>query len=316
MESRSEHAQGTPVPVVYGPPRQAAEEAPRESALPWLGAGEPDRPQPHVEEPKPFWRRAGGLLIAAALLIAKFGAKLKGLLLLLPKLKIFTTSASMLVSVGAYALFWGWKFAVGFVLLLFVHEMGHALQARREGLPVSAPIFVPFLGAAILMKKMPQDAAVEARIGLGGPILGSLGCLVPVALYAVTGNLLFQALAFVGFFLNLINLMPVLPLDGGRAMAVMGPWAWVIGFGLFLGLAIAFPNPIILLIVLLGGLETWRRFRARNSPEGKRYRDVRARTRFAVAAVYLGLAVLLSFGMQQTFVEQEIGEGPAITAER
>jgi Zn-dependent protease len=254
------------------------------------------------------WKRALGVLIALGAILLKFGAKLKGLLLLLPKLKIFTTSASMLVSIGAYALIWGWRFAVGFVLLLLVHEMGHVLQLRREGIKASAPMFIPFLGAAVAMKELPKDAAAEARVGLAGPILGTLGCLVPVALFALTGNELFQALAFVGFFLNLFNLLPVLPLDGGRAMAALSPWMWVVGFALLVATAVVFPNPIMLIILLLGGFETWRRWKARKSPEAKRYSRVRPRTRAAVAVTYVGLAVALAVGMDLTFLERDFGD--------
>ena len=99
----------------------------------------------------------------------KFAAKLKALLLLLPKLKLLTTSASMLVSVAAYALIWGWKFAVGFVALLFVHEMGHVIQMRREGVQVSGMLFIPFLGAAVGARSLGGNALAEARIGLAGP---------------------------------------------------------------------------------------------------------------------------------------------------
>ena len=177
------------------------------------------------------------------LLLLKFGAKLKGLLFLLPKLKLFTTSATMLVSIGAYALIWGWQFGVGFVLLLLVHEMGHVIQLRREGIPASAPMFIPFLGALVAMKELPKDAAAEARVGLAGPVLGSLGALVPLALYGVTGDELFKALAFVGFFLNLFNLLPVLPLDGGRAMAALSPALWLVGFALLVAAAFVLAEP-------------------------------------------------------------------------
>ena len=263
---------------------------------------------PEPSQKQPPLKRAGGAIAAAALLIFKFGAKLKGLALLLPKLKLFTTSASMLVSIGAYSLIWGWKFALGFVLLLLVHEYGHVLQLRREGVPASAPLFIPFLGAVVGMKRMPDDAGAEARVGLAGPVLGSLGCLIPVALWQATGNELFQALAFVGFFLNLFNLLPVLPLDGGRAMAALSPWMWVIGFGIFVGLAIAFPNPIILLIVLLGGLETWRRWKQRKTPESQRYHRVKPGTRVLVAVVYIGLAAALAAGMGLTHLERDFGD--------
>ena len=264
-------------------------------------------PEP-TRERTPWWRRGAGIAIALGALLLKFGAKVKGLLLLLPKLKIFTTSASMLVSIGAYALIWGWKFAVGFVLLLLIHEMGHVVQLRREGIKASAPMFIPFLGALVAMKELPKDAAAEARVGLAGPVLGSLGALLPLALYGATGDELFKALAFVGFFLNLFNLLPVLPLDGGRAMAALSPWMWFVGYGLLVVATFAFPNPIMLLILLLGGFETWRRWKERKSPESKAFHRVKPAHRLAVAGVYLGLAAALAVGMDLTFVERDFDD--------
>jgi Zn-dependent protease len=280
-----------------------------ESRVPAYEPAEPAAPP--VERPpeqSPWWRRGLGLLAALGLLLVKFGAKVKGLLLLLPKLKLFTTSASMLVSIGAYALIWGWKFAVGFVLLLLLHELGHVVQLRREGIKASAPMFIPFLGALVAMKELPKDASAEARVGLAGPVLGSLAALVPLGLYALTGDELFQALAFVGFFLNLFNLLPVLPLDGGRAMAALSPWMWFVGYGLLVVATFVFPNPIMLLILLFGGLETWRRWKQRKDPEAREYHRVRPVTRAAVAGVYLGLAAALAVGMDATFVERDFGD--------
>jgi Zn-dependent protease len=272
--------------------------------------GLPERPGLPEQAParKPQWRRLLGPLVAVGLVLLKFGAKLKGLLLLLPKLKILTTSGTMLVSVAAYALIWGWSFAIGFVLLLLVHELGHVLQLRREGIKAGPPMFIPFLGALVAMKELPKDAAAEARVGLAGPVLGSLAALVPLGLYAVSGDELFKALAFVGFFLNLFNLLPVLPLDGGRAMAALSPWMWFVGYGLLVAATIVFPNPVMLLILLLGGLETWRRWKARKSPEAREFHRVRPAVRAAVAAVYLGLAVALAVGMEATFVERDFGD--------
>ncbi|MGI9094224.1 MAG: site-2 protease family protein [Thermoleophilaceae bacterium] len=268
-------------------------------------------PPTYAPEPAgkpPVWKRAGGLIVAAGLMLFKFAAQLKGLLLLLPKLKILATSASMLVSIGAYTLIWGWRFAVGFVLLLLVHEMGHVFQLRREGIKASAPMFIPFVGALVAMKEMPKDAAAEARVGLAGPVLGSLGALVPLGIYALTGNELFQALAFVGFFLNLFNLLPVLPLDGGRAMAALSPAMWLVGYGLLIAVTFVAPNPIMILILLLGGFETYRRWKARKDPEAQEYHRVSRATRFKVAGAYIGLAVLLAVGMDATFLERDFGD--------
>jgi Zn-dependent protease len=253
------------------------------------------------------WRKLFAPLGAIGLAILKFGAKLKALIFLLPKIKVFTTSASMLVSVAAYSLIWGWKFAVGFVLLLLVHEMGHVLQLRREGIEASAPMFIPFLGAFIAAKSLGNDAAAEARVGLAGPVVGSLAAaaLIPVA--SATGNDLFTALAFTGFLLNLFNLLPMLPLDGGRAMAALAPWMWIVGFAALVGLTIAFPNPIILVIVLVGGLETWRRWRERKSPAAREYYKVSPRDRLLVALTYVGLIAALAFGMTETHIERDLG---------
>jgi Zn-dependent protease len=263
--------------------------------------------QPHQPRPQSPLKRARGAIAGALALIIGFASKLKALLILLPKLKLLTTSGSMLVSIGAYALIWGWQFAVGFVLLLFVHEMGHVIQLRREGVPASAPMFIPFMGAVVGMKRLPDDAAAEARVGLAGPILGSIGCLIPLGLYAATGNHLFQALAFTGFFLNLFNLAPVLPLDGGRAMAALSPWVWLVGFGILLGVGIAFPNPIIILILVLGGFETYKRFKTRKSPGQQAYYRVPPRTRLLIAAVYVGLAVALVAAMDATHLARTFG---------
>jgi Zn-dependent protease len=232
--------------------------------------------------------------------------KLKAVLLLLPKLKLFTTSWTMLVSIAAYTLLFGLPFAVGIVLLLLIHEMGHVIQLRREGVEASAPMFIPFLGAVIAAKSMGKDAAAEARVGLAGPILGSVATLVPLAIWLATGEEFWRALAFIGFFLNLFNLLPVVPLDGGRAMAALSPWAWWVGYAALIGLTIAFPSPIMLLILLFGGLESWRRFKARNTPEARAYHAIPARTRALVAATYLGLAALLAVGVAETFFEKSL----------
>jgi Zn-dependent protease len=249
-------------------------------------------PVPRGRDRPPAWRRALSGLGAIGVALSK--------------LKLLASASSMLVSIGAYALIWGFRFGVGFVFLLLVHELGHVIQLRREGIRASAPMFVPFLGAVVAMKEMPKDAAAEARVGLAGPVLGSLAALVPLGLYALTGDDFFRALAFVGFFLNLFNLLPVLPLDGGRAMAALSPWMWLAGLVLLVGAAVAFPNPIMILILVLGALETWRRWPQRGSPEATEFHRVRPATRLAVAAVYLGLAAALAFGMHATFIARHV----------
>jgi Zn-dependent protease len=253
-------------------------------------------------------RRIGGPLAAIGLLLVKFGTKLKALLFLAPKAKFLTTSGSMLVSVVAYQLIFGWAFSVGFVLLLLLHELGHVIQLRREGIKASAPMFIPFLGAVISAKSMGDDAGAEARVGLAGPVLGTIATLVPLGIWLATGDDFWRALAYIGFLINLFNLLPVLPLDGGRAMAALSPWVWFAGFAGLIALTVFFPNPILILVLLFGGMESWRRWKARNTPEARAFHDIPTRTRVLVAITYLGLAALLAVGVTETFFERSLSD--------
>jgi Zn-dependent protease len=265
----------------------------------------PDGPiQPGSGRDEPLWRKLAAPFIAIGVLLSK----LKFVLLLLPKVKLLTTSGTMLVSIAAYALIFGWPFAVGFVLLLFVHEMGHVFQLRREGIEASAPMFIPFLGAVVAAKSMGDDAGAEARVGLAGPVLGSIASLIPLGIYFATGDDFWRALAYVGFFLNLFNLLPVLPLDGGRAMAALSPRIWIAGLVALVALTIVYPNPIMLLILLFGGMETWRRFKDRATPAAIAFHSVPTRTRVLVAIVYVGLAALLAFGVAETHFARTLSD--------
>ena len=269
---------------------------------------DPEAPSAFGERRESLLKRIGGALAAAGVAIAKFFGEIKGVLLLLPKLKLLTTSGTMLVSIGAYALIWGWKFAVGFVALLFVHEMGHVIQLRREGIEASAPVFIPFFGAVVWSRLLEGNALAEARVGLAGPVLGSIGAAACVVLYHVTGDDLFRALAFTGFFLNLFNLAPVVPLDGGRAMAALSPWMWFVGFAVLVAAVFLWPNPIMILILLFSAMETWRRWRARrtNDPATQAYYRVAPVNRALVAVVYVGLIVALAIGMHFTYLHRTL----------
>ncbi|HEU0318837.1 MAG TPA: site-2 protease family protein [Solirubrobacteraceae bacterium] len=249
--------------------------------------------------------RAGA---AGAALVALL-AKGKAVILFLPKIKVLSTSVTALVSVAAYSLFFGWAFAAGFVVLLFIHEMGHVIALRREGIKASAPMFIPFLGAVITAKSLGENALAEARVGLAGPLLGSLAAALVAVAGAITGSGFLQALAYVGFLLNLFNLLPVVPLDGGRAMAAMAPWMWFVGFAALVALFFVAPNGILLIIIFFGGLETWRRWQRRKtrSLEQAAYYRVSPRNRLLVGAVYLGLIAALALGMSATYVQHAVG---------
>ncbi|HSI98239.1 MAG TPA: site-2 protease family protein [Gaiellaceae bacterium] len=283
-------------------PRFDPIEAPEPFSLP-----EPERVEHGERGYEPVRPHGGGRdllrklavpILAAGLALLKFG----GLLL---KLKVVTTGVSMAVSIAAYAWIWGLPFAVGFVALIFVHELGHVIELRRQGVPASAPLFIPFLGAVIGMRELPDDALKEARVALAGPIVGSLGAAAVWVAGEAVGSDLLVAIAFVGFFLNLFNLIPIVPLDGGRAAAALHPALWFAGLLVMVGLVLVRPNPILLLIVVVGGLELWRRWRERGA--AAQYYRLAASQRLVVGAVYLGLVAVLALAMSATYVERSFG---------
>ena len=269
-----------------------------EPHAPW-----PDEPRPQDSRGQSALRKAAGPLFVVIALLAKFG---KGAFIVLKGAKFLTTSATMLVSVAAYAVIWGWRFAVGFVVLLFVHELGHYIQLRREGVRPGRMLFIPFLGAVVSARSLGGNALAEARVGLAGPVLGTLGALACIPIAEAADSDLWRALAFAGLFLNLFNLLPVVPLDGGRAMAAMSPWMWFLGLGLMAVLAFTFPNPIILLILLFAAFETYRRWKARRHGEegNEAYYRVATRHRVMVGAAYLALIIVCVIGMDLTFVDR------------
>ena len=264
-------------------------------------------PEEHYYNPiKPSgWREVARKFWAPLAAVGFLFWKLKFIVLAVFKFKLFTVAGSMLVSIGAYAIFWGWQFAVGFVLLLFVHEMGHVIEAKRQGLPVSAPMFIPFLGALITLKRLPDNAWAEAKVAIAGPIVGGLGAAAVWLTGESIDSELLVALGFTGFFLNLFNLAPISPLDGGRIVGAIHPALWAVGLALLVGLAFVAPNPILILILVLGGLESWRRWKHRKAPEGEAYYRVSPKRRVIVGVSYIVLAALLTVGMSASFVERD-----------
>ena len=256
--------------------------------------------------PEPAWRSLLRKLAAPLVALGVLAWKLKFVLFALFKLKAFTVAGSMLVSIAAYAVFWGWKFAVGLVLLLLVHELGHVLELRRQGVPASAPLFIPFLGAVVGMKQLPANAWKEAQVALAGPLLGSAGAAAVWAVGEAYDSELLVALAFVGFFLNVFNLLPVVPLDGGRAVAALHPAFWLLGLAGLVVLAFLRPNPILLVILVLGAVELWSRWRHRRDPAAARYYTIAPWQRAAVGVVYLGLAAVLAVAMSATHIDKDL----------
>ncbi len=239
------------------------------------------------------------------LLLIKFGAKLK--FLILPILKFFPillkTGGTMLFSIWAYSLFWGWKFAVGFVILILLHEFGHLIAARLFRLKVGLPVFIPFMGALIALKEAPRHAWVEFWIAAGGPIFGGIASLGCHCIYFATGNEFFSALAYTGYFLNLFNLMPTGFLDGGRMVTALSPWLWLVGILIAGAFAVYRPSFIIFLILLFSLPRLFSLFRKKTKEEQRDY-EVTPFQRGVAAFVYFGLIFALGVGMLSAFVER------------
>lgn len=209
--------------------------------------------------------------------------------------KILLTGGTMLISVFAYAWIFGWWYAVGFVLLIFVHEMGHYIAAKRRGLDVGAPTFIPFVGAWIELKTLPHDAETEAYVGIAGPFVGTLGALVCYFLARENNSQLLLALAYAGFFLNLFNLIPLSPFDGGRITAIISPRMWFVGVPILIALFIYNPSPLLIIMALLAAPQVIKAFRYNpDDPENLAYYNVKTETKFKYAVYYLALAGFLA----------------------
>jgi Zn-dependent protease len=254
--------------------------------------------------PEPGWKSLARKLATPFVVLGLLVWKLKFVVVAIFKLKIFATAGTMAVSIGAYALLWGWKFGVALVLLIFIHELGHVLELRRQGVPASAPLFIPFLGAVVGMKQLPADVWREAQVALAGPLLGSAGAAVVWAAGEAYDSEFLVAMAFVGFFINLFNLLPIVPLDGGRAVAALHPAFWLVGLAGLAGLMILRPSPILLIIVVFGVLELWNRWRGRHDAAASGYYRIKPWQRAAVGVTYVGLAALLAIGMLETHIEK------------
>jgi Zn-dependent protease len=209
--------------------------------------------------------------------------------------KLATTAGTMLISVVVYAWVFGWVYAVGFVMLLLAHELGHYVAARRRGLDVGAPTFIPFFGAWIQLKDLPHDAETEAYVGLGGPLLGTVAALVVYLLADASESRIWLAVAYSGFVINLFNLIPMAPFDGGRITAVLGPRIWFLGVPILLALFLYLPSPMLLLVALLAAPQLMAAWRYDpNSPAAVAYYGVTAGVRWRYALWYLGLAGFLA----------------------
>jgi len=235
--------------------------------------------------------------------LAGIGAALLAVLAKFKFLLVFLkTGGTMLLTMWVYGLLFGWKYAVGFVLLIFIHECGHLVLARWFGLKVGAPVFIPFMGAIIALKEAPRDAWMEAWVGIGGPLFGAVGALLCVAIYAVTGDRLYLALAYSGFWLNLFNLAPIPPLDGGRITGAISPWLWIGGVAVLAGMLFIHFNFVILIVVIAGIPRVWRTLTNRAQRPASYFALSPAR-RWTMGVLYFGLAAFLAAGMKETYFQ-------------
>jgi Zn-dependent protease len=233
-------------------------------------------------------RKRNSIVGSITALFALIAGKLKFLTLLAGVLK-FKTLATMVLSVALYATQWGWPFALGFVLLIFVHEMGHAVVLQREGIPAGAPVFIPFVGALIAMRGMPRDAYVEAKVGIGGPVAGSIASWAVLGAGLSLHQPLLVTLGHAGILLNLFNMIPVSPLDGGRIAGAFTKPYWIAGYALGIVAVVLTRSPLLLLVLAIGLITLVQRFR--HPVPG--YHDIPRAQRLAIGLAYVGLLVAL-----------------------
>jgi Zn-dependent protease len=215
--------------------------------------------------------------------------------------KVALTAGTMLLSMVTYAFVFGWRYAVGLVLLIFLHEMGHFVTAKQRGLNVGAPTFIPFVGAWIQLKDQPYDVETEAYIAIAGPVAGTLGAMACYYAAEYSHSELMMALAYAGLMINLFNLIPLSPLDGGRITAIISPKTWWLGVPILVSLFLVNRSPMLLLIAFLALphlLSTLKSDQSAVLPE--RYYNVPAMTRWSYATYYMGLATFLGVMSYQT----------------
>lgn len=216
--------------------------------------------------------------------------------------KVATTAGTMLMSIVAYAFIFGWWYAAGFVLLILAHELGHYIAARQRGLEVGAPTFIPFVGAWIEMKQAPHNVETEAYVAMAGPLVGTIAALVCYYLSQNYDSRLMLALAYAGFFINLFNLIPLSPFDGGRITAILSPRMWFLGVPIFAAVFYYRPSPILILVAVLAIPQLMAAWRYNlDDPENARYYEVSLENKLMYGVFYLGLACFLAVMSHEVF---------------
>jgi len=254
---------------------------------------------PYHSSPTPANRPNRGVLGGLLAVLAAVATKGGYLLVLLFKIPAAATLITGAISFGAYALVYGPWVAVAFVAMLFIHEMGHVVEIRRQGMQATAPIFIPFLGAAIFQRSHPTTAVKQAEIGIAGPIAGTIGATAAFVLYGATQNPVFLLAAAIGFGLNLLNLIPVWQLDGAWVLAPVSPWLQVAGLVTIAAAALFlhFVSFLLIIVAVLGVSTAIQRFRDANNPY---YTSVPLGARWALGLAWLALVIYLGVALVQT----------------
>ena len=288
------HPQGAPPPPPPPPPTQTGGYQPYQGYQPFQ--------QYYAPAPAPqrtARQRQGitGAIITALLAVWSF-VKYGGLFLL--KFGAVKTILTLLLSFGLYAWRLGPLAAGALVTMILLHELGHVFEIRRQGMKATAPLFIPFFGAAIFQRQHATDALHQAQIGIAGPIAGTLASIAALVLFSVTGWEGFLIAAFWGFFLNLFNMIPFGMLDGGWVLSAASKWFQVVGAVLFLGVLLYtgwWANPFIWLIVIIGAQSIYQRFRNDRLPY---YQSVPLNGRLLMGFSWLVLVAILIYGLEQT----------------
>jgi Zn-dependent protease len=263
---------------------------------PSFGPGAPGEPALASASGVPT--RSGGAATKGSIVAIVLGllAKGKGLLVMLkalPFAKLLLTGGSMAASVLLYAMNGGIAFALGLVLMIFIHEMGHGLAMRRAGVEAGWPVFIPFFGAMIAMKGRPTHPRVEADIAYAGPVAGTGAALVCAGVGLFLHSPFFLALAYTGFFLNLFNLTPLGFLDGGRIARILSRKASIVGAIVMGGLCLMSPSPQLIIIAGMGLMHAFQRNNADLELVTAEDRRTWAFRYFGLCG-FLGLALMLT----------------------
>jgi Zn-dependent protease len=211
---------------------------------------------------------------------------------------------SFVVTIAAYATKAPLAVAVGCVVITLIHEVGHAVAIRAKGLRAGYMVFIPFIGGAVSLKDQPHSVYDDAIIGLAGPAAGTASSLVCLQVYKWTADPLWLLIAFMGFLLNLLNLVPLGMLDGGRISAAVSKWMWVIGGAAVVYKVFQQPNPLIVLIAVLAAFQVYASLnREKTDPH---YYEIPGAQRAAIAALYFALVIFLGHQTWMTYSRLEL----------